>query len=281
MFNQITIIGIGLLGASLGMAVKKHKISKNIKVWARKETTLEKCSQKEWCDECESNLNRAVTGSEFVVVCTPVESIPSILEKISPFLPNGCIVTDVGSVKGKICDSAVKIFENSSAYFVGSHPMAGSEKSGLEYADENLFKEKYCVVAPIGNEVDEVLKKTIEFWDRLLMKTVSFTPAEHDLAVSYCSHLPHLVASCLAKSLKDKEIKWLQIAGNGLRDTTRIAEGSPDLWKQIILMNKDNIIGSIEEFEKVIDEIKKSLVQGNSDQLISILEQGANFRKNL
>ena len=129
--------------------------------------------------------------------------------------------------------------------------------------------------------MDEVLKKTIEFWDRLLMKTVSFTPAEHDLAVSYCSHLPHLVASCLAKSLKDKEIKWLQIAGNGLRDTTRIAEGSPDLWKQIILMNKDNIIGSIEEFEKVIDEIKKSLVQGNSDQLISILEQGANFRKNL
>ena len=281
MFNQITIIGIGLLGASLGMAVKKHKISKNIKVWARKETTLEKCSQKEWCDECESNLDRAVTGSEFVVVCTPVESIPSILEKISPFLPNGCIVTDVGSVKGEICDSAVKIFENSSAYFVGSHPMAGSEKSGLEYADENLFKEKYCVVTPIGNEVDEVLKKTIEFWDRLLMKTVSFTPAEHDLAVSYCSHLPHLVASCLAKSLKDKEIKWLQIAGNGLRDTTRIAAGSPDLWKQIILMNKDNIIGSIEEFEKVIDEIKKSLVQGNSDQLISILEQGANFRKNL
>ena len=281
MFNQITIIGIGLLGASLGMAVKKHKISKSIKVWARKETTLEKCSQKEWCDECESNLNRAVTGSEFVVVCTPVESIPSILEKISPFLANGCIVTDVGSVKGEICDSAVKIFENSSAYFVGSHPMAGSEKSGLEYADENLFKEKYCVVTPIGNEVDEVLKKTIEFWDRLLMKTVSFTPAEHDLAVSYCSHLPHLVASCLAKSLKDKEIKWLQIAGNGLRDTTRIAAGSPDLWKQIILMNKDNIIGSIEEFEKVIDEIKKSLVQGNSDQLISILEQGANFRKNL
>ena len=86
MFNQITIIGIGLLGASLGMAVKKHKISKYIKVWARKETTLEKCSQKEWCDECESNLDRAaVTGSEFVVVCTPVENIPSILEKISTF----------------------------------------------------------------------------------------------------------------------------------------------------------------------------------------------------
>ena len=281
MFNQITIIGIGLLGASLGMAVKKHKISKYIKVWARKETTLEKCSQKEWCDECESNLDRAVTGSEFVVVCTPVESIPDILEKISPFLANGCIVTDVGSVKGKICDSAVKIFENSPGYFVGSHPMAGSEKSGLEYADENLFKEKYCVVTSIGNGLDEVLKRTIKFWDRLLMKTVPFTPAEHDLAVSYCSHLPHLVASCLAKSLKDKEKKWLQIAGNGLRDTTRIAEGSPDLWKQIILMNKDNIIGSIEEFEKVINEIKKSLVKCNSDQLISILEQGANFRKNL
>ena len=101
MFNQITIIGIGLLGLLLEWLLKNIRYQKISKYGHEKKQLLEKCSQKEWCDECESNLNRAVTGSEFVVVCTPVESIPSILEKISPFLPNGCIVTDVGSVKGK------------------------------------------------------------------------------------------------------------------------------------------------------------------------------------
>ncbi len=280
MFNQITILGVGLLGASLAMGIRKHNLSKKIKLWARRKETLGNCKKEDWCDECEENIVKSVAGSDLIVVCTPVESIPEILNLIAPELQKDTIVTDVGSVKSLICNSAEECFENSLGFFIGSHPMAGSEKSGMTHASRNLFVGKTCVLTPLKSVPQIVQSKMQEFWEKLMMRTVIFSPEEHDKVVAYCSHLPHLVSTALAKTLHSLSDDFLAVSGNGLRDTTRIAEGDPDLWRQIVFMNQENISCAIEEFEFTIKQIKKSLIN-DSDELYSILSKGADFRKRI
>ena len=281
MFNQITVIGLGLLGVSLAMGIRRHGIAKTIKLWARRKDTLEACRNHNWCSQCEEDITKSVVGSNLVVICTPVESIPEILDTIVPFLEDHTIVTDVGSVKGDICEKAEVAFANSSSYFMGSHPMAGSEKSGMKYATDKLFDDKTCVITPTSTNKEKIHMQLEKFWQLMHMDVITVSPQEHDEAVAYFSHLPHLISSSLAKTLHSKPNNWKKVSGNGLRDTTRIAEGDPGLWEQICFMNRKNLIYAIEELELTIEQVKKSLIENNKDELLSVLNKGSEFRKGL
>jgi prephenate dehydrogenase len=281
MFNQITVIGIGLLGASLARGIRRHNIAKTVKLWARRKDTLEDCKMHDWCTVCEEDITKSVVGSNLVVICTPVESIPRILDEIAPFLDNHTIVTDVGSVKVDICERAKAVFENLTSSFIGSHPMAGSEKSGMKYATDNLFDNKTCVITPNYSNEEKVQNQVEHFWQSMQMDVITVSPQEHDEAVAYFSHLPHLISSSLAKTLYSKPNDWIKVSGNGLRDTTRIAEGDPSLWEQICFMNRKNLIHAIEEVESTIDQVKKSLIENDKDELLSVLNKGSEFRKGL
>ena len=281
MFQQITIIGSGLLGASLGMAVSKNGLAQNIKVWARREETLSHCNAQDWCTYTESDLERSVKGSEFVIICTPVGSIPEILKRIISVSDEGTIITDVGSVKSEICYVGDDCTTNAKAEFIGSHPMAGSENSGMKYADINLFEEKPCIVTPTKKSSRNTVDKTMKFWSELNMYVYELLPEEHDDAVSYFSHLPHLISSCLAHNLEKKPETWRKISGNGIRDTTRIAAGDPDLWRQIFMMNKEKLLSALEDWEQSLMNFKDIIKNDDNEKILSFLKKGAKFRKGL
>ena len=281
MFPQVTIVGPGLLGASLAMALRRGKVCERIVIWARSAERIEECMDKEWCDHAEENLANAVSGSSVVVVCTSVASISPLVSSILPETNEGMIVTDVGSVKGPICASAVESARGASGTFIGSHPMAGSEKSGMDHAKADLFEGKACIITPQNDTPETLEQGAVKFWEALGMKVYSMSPEEHDRSVAQLSHLPHLVSSSLAHCLNAIPGEWKKLAGRGLLDTTRIAEGDPGLWEQIMAMNKSHLLDSLSEFENSLKLARERLEKGRAAELREFLEIGSRFRKSL
>ncbi|MDA9961286.1 prephenate dehydrogenase/arogenate dehydrogenase family protein [Opitutales bacterium] len=281
MFNQITIIGPGLLGTSLGMAIKAKGLAREINVWARRPEVREACRHTDWCDADHSEISEAVKGSDFVVVCTPVRHIEAVLSEIARVVPSGCVVTDVGSVKGAICQAADKVFTTSDATFVGSHPMAGSEKAGMENASPDLFDERPCFVTS-GKDISvESLELVSNFWQAIGMSVTITTPNEHDEIVAHLSHLPHAVASGLCHLLSNKPSTWGKLAGQGLRDTTRIASGNPQLWEEIFLLNREAVLSALESFEETCGLLRAALHTQNDSEIRSWLNAGKEYRDEL
>ena len=281
MFKQVTIMGPGLLGASLVLTVKKKLLAEKIVVWARSENTAKNALEKLPVDQVEKNPSVSVKGSQLVVLCTPVETITSILNSIIDDLDESCIVTDVGSVKSEICKNAQNLFKKSKSSFIGSHPMAGSEKAGMDHANEHLFSNRTCIITPNDKADSEQLKKLTLFWEHLGMKSILMNPQEHDAKLSQLSHLPHLVSSVLAHSLHDKIDEAPMLCGQGLRDTVRIAGGSPELWAGIIEQNKINILESVEKFEESFQTVRNLISQNDFNGLQEFLKQGSVFQENL
>ena len=281
MYPQVTIVGPGLLGASLAMALRARKVCGRIVIWARSSERIEQCSGKEWCDQAEEDLASAVSGSSIVVVCTSVASISSLVSEIMRHTREGMIVTDVGSVKEPICASVMESAKAASGAFVGSHPMAGSEKSGMDHAKAELFEGKPCIITPQDDTPETVTHAVRAFWENLGMKVCSMNPAEHDRSVAHLSHLPHLVSSSLAHCLNEIPGEWKKLAGRGLLDTTRIAEGDPGLWEQIMAMNKSHLLDSVSELENSLKLARERLENGSADEVREFLETGSQFRKSL
>ena len=278
MFRQITILGPGLLGASLAMAVKTHLLAQQVAIWDHEEELRIKCRNREWCDHVFETPEAAVENSEFVLVCTPVQTIVSLLKRIQPALAKDALVSDTGSTKAAICNAAQPIFEGSHATFIGAHPMTGSEKTGMDHARANLFENAACMLTPLPNSPTEKLEQLSAFWKSLKMRVSTASPQTHDRIVAHISHLPHVVASILCTYLSTKDETWRSLAGGGLQDTTRIAAGNPELWGQILEQNRDEILQSIEGFKAQLDVLKTALTENNSEELRSQLEQGKIYR---
>lgn len=279
MYNSLSIIGPGLLGASIAMSVYEKKLAKEIHLWARSEDKRNLCLKTDWCDYVHETLENAAKNSDFIIICTPVDTIIPILETIAPHLTPGTIVTDVGSVKENICSHAKAIPNQGHFDFIGSHPMAGSEKSGMEHACSTLLKEATCIVTPTEHTETPALEKVTEFWGKLGMHPVLMDPQAHDSLIAKISHLPHIVASILAASLSDIPTEQFAYSGGGLKDTTRIAGGSPNLWQSIISQNADSILKSIDQFEHSLKAFKESLASQDLDNLHKILNDGQLTRK--
>lgn len=281
MFQQITILGPGLLGASLAMAIKKRIPTARVVIWARKPESREICRNKEWCDIVAESPEEAVDGSDLTLLCTPVHSILPLLEQIQPALKEGSTVSDVGSTKVQICHGAQRVFRNTSATFLGSHPMAGSELTGMENARADLFEDAACILTPLPDTTDTTIQTLGTFWKSLQMHVTTVPPETHDAIVAHISHLPHVLASVLCNYLSRKDNFWQTLGGGGLRDTTRIAAGDPELWKQIIEQNRDEILQAITGFEKELNALKTALTRNDSTGILSLLRQGKTYRDQL
>jgi cyclohexadieny/prephenate dehydrogenase len=220
-----------------------------------------------------------VKGSDLVILCAPVEIIPSLVKTISPALKEDCIVTDVGSTKETLCNECMEVIPEK-VTFVGSHPMAGSEKSGLENATSNLFENRSCFITPIA-EKTPAIEMVIRFWEALGMSCICVSPEEHDAIAAHISHLPHLLASVLCAYLSDKNHLWKSFAGTGLMDTTRIASGSPDIWDSIIRQNIAEIELSLEGFQKELKKLDSLIKNRDYEAIRSFLVKGKEFRDSL
>ena len=281
MFRQITIIGPGLLGASLAMAIRRHKLATKIVIWARSHSSREKCQNQEWCDVVFESLEKAVADSDLVLLCTPVHIILSLLEEIKPALKPNALVSDVGSTKTLICEKAQTLFKDTSATFIGSHPMAGSEQSGMENAHADLFQGAACLLTPMADTPAKPIQLLNDFWESLKMNVEIVAPQTHDSIVAHVSHLPHLLASTLCSYLAKKDPTWQTLSGGGLRDTTRIAAGDPELWRQILEQNRTEVLRAITGFEQQLSELKTALSESNAEEIHAQLEQGKRYRDQL
>ena len=261
-FRKITIVGVGLLGGSLGLAIKKRRLAKEVSGFVRRAASVAECKKARAVDSCTRNLREAVMDADLIVLCTPLAQMRALLKEMLPAIKRGAIITDVGSVKATVVKELEPLAAKAGAHFIGSHPMAGAEKTGVAAARADLFVNAVCVVTPTRKSHSAALRKTEQFWKTVGGRMLRLAPDLHDELVSRSSHLPHIAAATLANLILDPSHPKSQplLCANGFRDTTRIASGSPEMWRDIALANRKNLsrvlgvfIEDLEEFQHALD----------------------------
>ena len=273
-FRKITIIGVGLLGGSIGLAVKRRKLARQIAGFVRRRASLKDCERAGAVDFATTDLPAAVWDADLVILCTPLAQMRSRVREMLPALKRGAIVTDVGSVKASVVRELESLVARAGAHFVGSHPMAGAEKTGVAAARTDLFEKTVCVVTPTKKTNRAALKKVKQFWNALGSRVLELKPEIHDALVSRSSHLPHVVAATLASHVLNPAHPQAQAAlcANGFRDTTRIASGSPEMWRDIALANRKNLAKSLNAFIADLQKFQRLVKKGDAKALAKFFE---------
>jgi cyclohexadieny/prephenate dehydrogenase len=279
-FRQITILAPGLLGASVAMAAHERRLAERIHVWARRPEARLELEEKEWCTAAFSKPEEACRGADLVVICTPVDQILPLARQIRDSIEPSTIVTDVGSVKSQIARFGHDLMPTG-PFFVGSHPMAGSEKTGLAHARSDLFAERPCFVTPLEKTAEPALETVVKFWRDLGARVATVQPEQHDEIVAHISHLPHLLASTLCSFLSLKDPQWRNFGGNGLRDTTRVAGGNPSLWREILEQNQEEVLRALRRFQDELETVQAALANGNYFEVHNYLARGKDYRDRL
>ena len=275
--NQIAILAPGLLGGSVARAARAKGAAARIVVWARRPEVREALSGQPWCDTVADSPETAAEGSDLAVIAAPVDSIVGLARRIAPHLPPGAVATDVGSVKAEIARQGHAAF-GGRAHFVGSHPMAGSEKTGWEHGAANLFENRTCFVTPLAETDPAAVERVSGFWRVLGARVVAIDPAEHDRIVAHISHLPQAAASALCAFLAEQDPAWREFAGGGLRDTTRIASGDPHLWRTIFEQNRAEVLKALAGYREELEAFEAEIARGDWPGLPARLERGKAYR---
>ena len=265
-FNKVTILGVGLLGASFALALRKKKLCREIVGYGRKENNLKKAKRLKIIDSYNLDAKKACSDSDLIVFSVPVGKFLATAGKIKGSLKKGALVTDVGSVKGRLVRDMESLMPRG-VNFVGSHPIAGSNKNGIGAANAELFSGAQCIVTPTKKTDMEALGKITALWKSLGARTVNLDADEHDRVYAAVSHLPHIIAYALVNAVSDMDSSYIKYAGQGFKDSTRIASSSPEIWRDISLMNKRNILKSIKVFKKNLDALGRHIQKSNSPAL--------------
>jgi len=274
LFRKVAVVGVGLMGGSLAKAIKKHRLAREVVGMSRRQSTLTAALQEKAIDKGFHDVKKAVANADLVVLATPVSIINNMLSTMGPFLKRNCIVTDVGSTKASIVHIAEKKLPKH-VHFVGSHPLTGSEKKGIQNADVDLYKDAFCILTPTDQTNKSACEKVKRLWTKVGARIKILTPDEHDRILSYISHLPHVLAYALIETIpKD----CLEYAATGLKDTTRIASSSPQVWNDICIGNSKNIIHSLDELVKNLSLIRKAIVTDNQKVLVGHFKTAKNKR---
>ena len=275
--TRISILGVGLLGGSIGLAAKAFIRGCKITGYGHRASTLRHAMDVGAIDRFVLDPAAAVSASDLVILCTPVGVFQDILRQIAPALPPRAIVTDVGSTKRSIVRLAEQILPHK-IRFVASHPMAGSEKRGVEFARPDLFQNATCITTPTPHTSKTALAAVERFWQTIGMHIVRLSPNDHDSLLADVSHLPHAIAAALIAMQLDHA---LPLAGAGFLDATRIAGGDGALWRDILLDNRDNLRASLARLQKHLALLQTLLDDGKADQLASWLNHAAQRRRHL
>jgi len=259
-FRRVAIVGVGLIGGSLGMAIKKRRLAREVIGVSHRHAVLDAALKAEAIDAGFTDINKGIVNADLVVLAAPVHAIVKLLTTINPNLRRGCLVTDVGSAKFEIVEAAEKVLSNPN-FFVGSHPLAGSEKKGVDHASADLFEGSLCIMTPTAKTNQMAREKIKHLWSKVGAKVKIISAEEHDEMLSYVSHLPHLLAYGLMETIPKESFEF---ASQGLKDTTRIASSSPQMWNDICMANSRNILKSLDELVQHLSSLRKAIV--NRDQ---------------
>ena len=279
MLDSIAILAPGLLGGSVAMAARHYGAAQRITLWARRPEVRLKLRDQSWCDAVADTPEAATREATLVIVCAPVDQIIPLVRQIAPALNAGTIVTDVGSVKGEICRQGTAALANAKGHFVGSHPMAGSEKTGWEHGRANLFAGRTTFVTPLPDSDPKAAEHVAAFWHALESEVATIAPDSHDEIVAHISHLPQVLASTLCANLAKRNVGWRNFAGGGLRDTTRIAGSDPKLWKTILEQNRDEVLRALREYQEELHGMERALANRDWFEVQAIMERGKAYRE--
>jgi prephenate dehydrogenase len=259
--EKISIIGAGLLGGSLGLAIRQRNVAASVHAYVRRAESVAEVLEAGAATSATLDLAEAVRDANLVIICTPLGQMRELAEKMRAHVKPGTIVTDVGSTKESVVRELEPIFASAKCHFVGSHPMAGSEKTGVKAARGNLFNNAVCVVTPTQRSDADAVCAVLNFWKLLGAQTIKMSPELHDDLVSRSSHLPHVIAAELANYVlspvhpKEQSL----VCATGFRDTTRIAASSPEMWRDISLTNRKNLIRVLGVFIEDLQEFQHAL----------------------
>ena len=273
-FNSIAIVGVGLLGGSIGLAVRARRLAREVVGIGRRQSSLNKAKRCGAISRGTLNLARGVAEADLVIVATPLATVARQVLAAAENVRPGTLITDVGSTKVEIV-TELKGRMPRDVHFIGSHPLAGGEQGGVEHAQADLFEGRPVIVTPGRGDAAEPRNRLNEFWSGLGGDVIEMTPQRHDRAVATTSHLTHLVASALAAATSDDD---LPLTSTGWFDTTRVAAGDVELWQQIVASNQAPIAKSLAQFEKIIGKLRQAVERGDRRQLGRILSEAKRKR---
>ncbi|MBI4653418.1 MAG: prephenate dehydrogenase/arogenate dehydrogenase family protein [Nitrospirae bacterium] len=279
-FKRIAIIGVGLIGGSFGLALKKSRLCEKIVGIGRNKENLIKAKERGIIDEYFTDASRGVIDADLILLSTPVGKFQRILERIRGNIKKGAIVTDVGSVKLEVVKGLEPLIPEGVS-FVGTHPIAGRESSGIADASAEFFAGIRCIVTPTSNTDKNALGKIISLWEAIGSKISLMTPEEHDRVFAIVSHIPHVIAYTLINTIMDLDENILQHSGPSLKDMTRIALSPTELWRDICSYNRENIIKSLNHFISHITDIKALIEKSDWDALEKEFQKAQAGRKSL
>ena len=282
MFEQVSIIGCGLIGSSVFKALKKNGSVKKVITFDNDKSVSEIIKKENLSDKIVSSSEEAVSNADLVLISTPLSSFESAIDSIKKNLKSGSILTDTSSVK-KGADLIVKKMNLKNISWIPSHPVAGTEKSGPRAGSSDLFKDRWTILTPDSKIKDSDVKKLSLFWESMGSKVKIMSAEDHDKILSLTSHLPHVIAYNIVRTAMGDDEKTkkdvIRYSAGGLRDFTRIAASNPIMWKDIFIDNSDLIIDGINKFSKSLDEFKKAITEKDSKKLLEIFKKSKEFRE--
>jgi prephenate dehydrogenase len=273
-FQKASLIGVGLLGGSLGLALRKRRLATHVEGFVRRDSSVSECEQLGVVHRASRDLAAVVRNADLVVLCTPLAQMTELTRCFAPHLKPGALVTDVGSVKGVVVRELEPLIAAAGAHFVGSHPMAGGEQTGPAAARADLFQDATCIVTPAAGTAPSALKLTEELWQKLGGRLLRVSPEFHDELVARCSHLPHVLAAALVNYVLSPAHppEQAQVCATGFRDTTRIASGSPEMWRDIAMANREKLAAVLGAAIEDLQDLRRALRAGDSRTLEEFFE---------
>jgi len=275
--KQLSVIGLGLLGGSVSLAVLRSFARVKVIGYSHRPSTRNKARKLTVSTDIVESLKSSVACADLVILATPIITFEKIFIEITDSLPNGCIVTDVGSTKILPHRWAAKNLPNG-VHYIGSHPIAGSEQRGIEFARDDLFEGAMCILTTTKKTDPQPLQTLKSFWSKLGCSIKIMTPVEHDRIFAHVSHLPHITAAALLNANNKEELKY---AGKGFIDTSRIASGPANIWSDVLLTNINNMTKSIDKIIAELMKIKTAIQKENKQQIEQLLEKARTKRANL
>lgn len=282
MFQQLGLIGCGLMGGSFALALKRAGLVKRVVGYSTSPLTTERARQMGVIDAAAATAPQAVSGADIVLLAVPVSATEACLEAIRHLITPNTLIMDVGSTKQDVVDAARRVLRDDVGCFVPAHPITGKELSGVKHADGDLYTGKKVVLTPIATTYAAQLQQATSLWTALGCEVSQMSPQAHDAAYAAVSHLPHLIAFTLINSIsgQDKGANYLSLAGPGFRDFSRIAASDSKMWRDILIANREELLAQSKIFQQTLHSLEKLIATNDGDALERQLEKASQTRAN-
>ena len=282
MFTQLGVIGCGLMGGSFAAAMKRAGLVKRIVGYSKSPSTTERAKKLGIIDVAAESALLAVSGSDIVLIAVPVAATETTFKAIRHLVEPGVLFMDVGSTKRDVVDAARRVLRERVASFVPAHPITGKEASGIQHADADLYRGRQVIITPLPQNPPELVQKATDVWAGVGSQVLRMTAENHDAAFAAVSHLPHLLAFAYFSSVMNQPLgrDFLALAGPGFRDFTRIAASNPEMWRDVLVANREEVLKQSLRFRRALDALEHVMREGNADALEGLIRGAAGARAN-